>query len=218
MKAKAFFSTLVLTGLFAASAPVMAVGLSCTGVSVHTASRNDVTLDGAIADGCDIATVNPAQGANGNTSGFSDNFGGGWSLLSKVTGSSVASKTATASFGGVDYTIKFTETPGSGTKQGTWTINVNKAVTVDLVFALHASNRSGAFFFDDQVLTSSALGNAGNWTINWYNNGGQVPGFSNLTIFARDQHVSPVPEPETYGMLLAGLGLVGFIARRRRNK
>jgi len=27
--------------------------------------------------------------------------------------------------------------------------------------------------------------------------------------------VSPVPEPETYFMLLAGLGLIGFIARRR---
>lgn len=27
----------------------------------------------------------------------------------------------------------------------------------------------------------------------------------------------PVPEPETYAMLLAGLGVVGFVARRRRN-
>jgi carbonic anhydrase len=33
-----------------------------------------------------------------------------------------------------------------------------------------------------------------------------VPGFVN---------VSPVPEPETYAMLLAGLFLIGFIARRR---
>jgi len=29
------------------------------------------------------------------------------------------------------------------------------------------------------------------------------------------QQVSPVPEPETYAMFLAGLGLIGFIARRR---
>jgi uncharacterized protein YcgI (DUF1989 family) len=27
---------------------------------------------------------------------------------------------------------------------------------------------------------------------------------------------SPVPEPETYAMLLAGLGLIGFVAKRRR--
>jgi len=30
--------------------------------------------------------------------------------------------------------------------------------------------------------------------------------------------VAPVPEPETYAMLLAGLGLMGFTARRRKNK
>jgi len=29
-------------------------------------------------------------------------------------------------------------------------------------------------------------------------------------------HVTPIPEPETYAMLLAGLGLMGFVARRRR--
>jgi hypothetical protein len=29
---------------------------------------------------------------------------------------------------------------------------------------------------------------------------------------------TPVPEPETYGMMLAGLGLLGFIARRKRKQ
>ncbi len=28
---------------------------------------------------------------------------------------------------------------------------------------------------------------------------------------------APIPEPETYALLLAGLGVVGFVARRRRN-
>ncbi len=28
---------------------------------------------------------------------------------------------------------------------------------------------------------------------------------------------TPVPEPETYAMLLAGLGAIGFLARRRKN-
>jgi hypothetical protein len=30
--------------------------------------------------------------------------------------------------------------------------------------------------------------------------------------------VSPVPEAETYAMLLAGLGVLGVASRRRRNK
>jgi hypothetical protein len=38
------------------------------------------------------------------------------------------------------------------------------------------------------------------------------------TFFATTAQASPVPEPETYGMLLAGLGLVGFVSRRRRTK
>ena len=29
-------------------------------------------------------------------------------------------------------------------------------------------------------------------------------------------NVAAVPEPETYAMLLAGLGLIGFTARRRK--
>jgi PEP-CTERM motif len=38
--------------------------------------------------------------------------------------------------------------------------------------------------------------------------GGSYAGVLNLT--------APVPEPETYGMLVAGLGLVGFTVRRRK--
>lgn len=35
-------------------------------------------------------------------------------------------------------------------------------------------------------------------------------------LYAFAVHVGNVPEPETYAMLLAGLGLVSFIARRRK--
>jgi len=39
-------------------------------------------------------------------------------------------------------------------------------------------------------------------------------GFSNVVTFTPTS-LAPVPEPETYAMLLAGLGLMGGIARRR---
>lgn len=52
--------------------------------------------------------------------------------------------------------------------------------------------------------------------LNLYSKDGQ----GNYTRHAQDQlyMVSAVPEPETYAMMLAGLALVGGIARRRRNK
>ena len=44
---------------------------------------------------------------------------------------------------------------------------------------------------------------------------GVSPGFAAYSISSAAVAV-PVPEPETYAMLLAGLGVVGFVARRRR--
>ena len=37
-----------------------------------------------------------------------------------------------------------------------------------------------------------------------------------LSVNVQSFNVSPIPEPETYAMLLAGLGLVVFAARRRK--
>ena len=43
-----------------------------------------------------------------------------------------------------------------------------------------------------------------------------VSGTSGLTAsYAGTINVQPIPEPETYAMLLAGLGVVGWLARRR---
>jgi hypothetical protein len=42
-----------------------------------------------------------------------------------------------------------------------------------------------------------------------------LQGLSNAAIYAV---AAPVPEPETYALMLAGLGAVGFVARRRQNR
>jgi hypothetical protein len=50
-----------------------------------------------------------------------------------------------------------------------------------------------------------------NWTNNAVN-GTYAATVPNTTAFA----ITPIPEPGTYALLLAGLGVVGFVARRRR--
>lgn len=51
-----------------------------------------------------------------------------------------------------------------------------------------------------------------------FGNGSQIATFTSRSINTISVNVipDPVPEPETYAMLLAGLGLVGFAARRKR--
>jgi PEP-CTERM motif len=43
-----------------------------------------------------------------------------------------------------------------------------------------------------------------------------VKNFAPFSHDAQAMVTTPIPEPETYAMLLAGLGLMGFVARRRR--
>lgn len=50
---------------------------------------------------------------------------------------------------------------------------------------------------------------------NWAQNGGNPTG---LRVEFTGSTVTPVPEPETYAMLLGGLALLGAIARRRKTK
>jgi hypothetical protein len=181
---------------------------------IGTASVNDVTLNGSVADAFAYqAGWNPQAGPTGDTSGFGttfDSFGiGPWDLLGKKDGSSTFSNT-----GQLTFTLT-----GSGTS-GTWTVTNTSATLnaqLDLVFALHAGNQGGAWLFDNQAIAAGQTLN-GTWAINWTvgQNGTNHPDFSNATIFGRDLGTTPVPEPATYGMLLAGLGLVGAIARRRR--
>ena len=202
---------LIVAGLTSASligGSGSAQAAACTGVSIGTSTTTDLTLGGFASDQCVISTVNPQSGPTGDTSGFSGSFGAGaWSLLSKVTSSPTA-----ASFGGVNFNITFAQASGTS---GAWSITADQNVTFDLVFAMHAANRSGAFLFDDQALVANAA-TPGSWAIKWVNNGDQVPDYSNLTLFIRDVVTTPIPEPSTYALLIAGLSAIGLVARRRR--
>lgn len=209
LSAACFAMAFMLSNGAAQAAGCGAVG---TGVNAGTSSTSDVTHNGVDADACVISDVNPSQGTYGNTSGFDGygTFGTGWSLLVKhdvngnYAGGSLLSN-------GVTFTSTITGMPGTS---GTWTLNSSQPVTLDLVFALHGANRSGAFLFAAEAVPG--IGN-NSWEIHWLNNGGNEPNYSNLALFVRDVQLVPaVPEPESYALMLAGLGVVGSIVRRRR--
>ena len=85
---------------------------------------------------------------------------------------------------------------------------------------------AGNYNKGSQFLSGSSLLAAGNHTLSIYGlesccDGGQQAQFkagnSNFTSFSStDGLVSAVPEPTTYAMLLIGLGLLGFTARRKQ--
>ncbi|WP_229262760.1 choice-of-anchor E domain-containing protein [Duganella radicis] len=91
-----------------------------------------------------------------------------------------------------------------------WT--VSNSLTLSSGAALAAFTGAGTFYHALLTGTSSAEAwGSGNAT---YDPVLLMDGYAKVT-YTYD--VAPVPEPETYAMMLAGLGLVGAIARRRKS-
>ncbi|WP_338846655.1 CCXG family PEP-CTERM protein [Massilia sp. W12] len=140
-------------------------------------------------------------------------------------------------FGGSYTNVAFKSTIQfgvQGNQAGTWTIRAG----VDF-------GRGGAIFLDGQAV---AFRNTDMWWAGNYNNPSQYFQFSGniaagnhtLTVYGlenccdggqqiqynfgqgfqsfNNQTLNPVPEPETYALLLAGLGAVGMLSRRRQQK
>jgi hypothetical protein len=94
--------------------------------------------------------------------------------------------------------------------------------TTDMWWAHDYANTNSVFSVSNKALT------AGNHTLTIYglegccDGGQQVQYSANGAAFqsfsASTLQMAPVPEPETYAMMLGGLGVVGAIARRRREK
>ena len=76
------------------------------------------------------------------------------------------------------------------------------------------TNRSGTVLssFDLSGITTQAIEGRDSRPVRPHLPGAEDSGQPNSMLFV----LSPIPEPETYAMLLAGLGLVGFMARRRK--
>lgn len=94
---------------------------------------------------------------------------------------------------------------GTGLSAGTHTAIV---LSTSADFGEYTGTRSGLASFDDY---KPLLGNTANWWMDTVN-GNYASVVPDTTAFT----ITPIPEPETYALMLAGLGLVGFMARRRR--
>ena len=75
-------------------------------------------------------------------------------------------------------------------------------------YAEYNGVRSGLSNFADY---KAQVANVNNWNVDSVNNSVSAALVPNTTAFS----VSPVPEPESLGMLLAGLGLMGLVRRRQ---
>jgi hypothetical protein len=137
------------------------------------------------------------------------NWGPGWTYLD-------ATDEASAPFNGLTFTV--TATPGSS---GTWTMtgtdtngstSLNFPATLDFVVGLKGGSEYALWAFDNVLVDGS---DNGTFSIVFTNKGGNNPALSHMIIFGREGSVAAVPEADTYAMLLAGLGLVGFAVRRK---
>ena len=114
---------------------------------------------------------------------------------------------------GVDFSAVSLKTGNGG--GGTSTFSLNYELRNNGLTVLSGSAQQSAMPFVvsftgggfDEVLLSATYGSG---------NGVTSGAFQGLAI--DDIKVNPVPEPETYAMLLAGLGVMGAMARRRKAK
>lgn len=203
-------ATFSIIGTAQASIITIETGFSSLGSQVDAATYQSVV---------DAAIASPSAGYGSATPAIYDNI----SNQSTIGGSNsnIAFKST------VDFGV-------SGANAGTWEIRSGVdfghggAIFVDGVAQDFKSTDmwwAGSYGDPSQYFDITLNLAAGNHTLNLYGlegccDGGQQAQFKigngEFTTFSSNDNLAAVPEPEVYGMMLMGLGLIGFVAGRRK--
>lgn len=155
--------------------------------------------------------------------GATDEGGGVWTFMLTINNNLFSSFGNNAFIGSMSF--DFTPDPGAS-KPPTTFIGSN----VDGVTSVTSTNGTGLSGLTDIDFGTKFGQNAGNrlsqndW-VNWSVSGLGSSSLTNMYVHvqgvdggysAKYTPLTAVPEPETYAMMLAGLGLIGFTARRRK--
>lgn len=101
-------------------------------------------------------------------------------------------------------------------RAATGTLNLLRPIDGAFAIALKAGSNFSLYYFDGlgPAISSLSYSTAGTSL----NSHGTAQRLSHATLYTTTAlpPVSPVPEPTSYGLLLAGLAGIGFVSRRRR--
>jgi len=161
--------------------------------------------------GCTVSVLNPTYTSCGGSFSGNDKQAGTQSdVLAYITStwgesfSFLGSSDTPTTFG------PFTSNPNA--VAGTLTFDT--AIDSAFVLALKAGSTFSLFYYNGVGAPISSIDytTAGVGVITNGPNAGNPLALSHASLYS----VTAVPEPETYALMLAGLGLVGFMASRRR--